>query len=469
MSVNTTNIPDDAHCSHQQLLQALKSDKLEEFQEAMSVLTEFDVRIIIKQNRSETVPWMVLDNPPLPCLCAFVAAEQCFNYLLSLGIDFADTDDQSRTLGHFAVAGGSMEILRLIDIHIQGTYNDIFETVDSKGNSCAHFAAKFGRMDALQWLWTKGFDLNNCNENGASPFMWSCSNGQLEMAKFLLEHGADPNGLTYGRWSPLHYAVAQNQPETTKFLLGLSDVEIDLMRNNYTTPLITAIQNNAFECVKLLVEHGCSFKGGIYKRNKFYHFDSHPIRWAISDEHWDIAEYLINDDDAWLTLNDDDISETVKDAIGSETMFNIVCEKLRRHSEGTHLDFASIIDSVLCKCSATEFESLVKIGKIPLDRVRWRDQMTFLHIAVTVNNKEVVKYLVERNADINAVSTDGNTPLSLAILRQRVKIAEYLVKQKSLDVTKTFGAGNENYLDLCLRSTKKLQNVIAALEKKMFV
>ena len=42
-SINTTDIPEDAICSHANLLKALKSDNLEEFQEALSAITEIDL------------------------------------------------------------------------------------------------------------------------------------------------------------------------------------------------------------------------------------------------------------------------------------------------------------------------------------------------------------------------------------------------------------------------------------------
>lgn len=476
MSVSSTIIPDDAPCSHEKLLTAMKADNLDEFQEAMSIFTDFDIRVTIEKNSSDTVPWMVLDVPPLSCLCAFLAAEQCFNYLLILGIDFEAEDANGRTLGQFAVAGGSMEIIRLIDIHAAENNSDIFEWIDAKGNSCSHFAAKFGRMDALQWLWTKGIKLNPRNDNGGTPFMWSCSSGQLEMAKFLVERGARINELTsYGRWSPIHYAVAHNQLETTKFLLDQKSIEIDMMRANYgPTPVMTAIENDAFDCVKLLVEHGCSFEHGLYKKNPFEPLPIHPIVYAAAKQKWEIMQYLMDEERAWSTLGPRAVPGLIEEIVGVEdndSAFRAVCEKLRNSPEKTaKTDFGVLIASAIRSgCSTHELDALLSIGCVAVDYTREQDQMTFLHVAAQCNNEPVVKYLVGKKVNINAVSDNGHTALMWAISKKHAGVAEYLAKQKNLDVTIRFR--NLNYLEVLLKKTKKdreiLERTIAVLQKKL--
>ena len=52
---------------------------------------------------------------------------------------------------------------------------------------------------------------------------------------------------------------------------------------------------------------------------------------------------------------------------------------------------------------------------------------TSLHIAVQYNDIKIVKSLILKGADVNAVDNNGNTPLHLAIIYERVEIVELLL------------------------------------------
>ena len=58
-----------------------------------------------------------------------------------------------------------------------------------------------------------------------------------------------------------------------------------------------------------------------------------------------------------------------------------------------------------------------------------RIQMYFLGRQYLQGNLDVVQWLVEHGADVNATDIDGNTPLNLAEERKDKKITEYLKKK----------------------------------------
>ncbi|KRX00795.1 Protein kinase-like domain [Pseudocohnilembus persalinus] len=57
-----------------------------------------------------------------------------------------------------------------------------------------------------------------------------------------------------------------------------------------------------------------------------------------------------------------------------------------------------------------------------------------LHFAIFQNHLEIVKYLMDRGADVNSVTKDGWTPLQLAVYRKNLSIVEQLLKDEELFV-----------------------------------
>jgi ankyrin repeat protein len=69
------------------------------------------------------------------------------------------------------------------------------------------YAARDGRTDIARMLLAAGANLNQAEANGESPLLVAINNGQTELAQFLLNQGADPNAVdSFGR-APLWSAV----------------------------------------------------------------------------------------------------------------------------------------------------------------------------------------------------------------------------------------------------------------------
>ena len=477
MTVCTNTIPEGAvlTCSHMDILRALQKDDLDTLASEIAACDEIDFPMVI--SGGDDIPWMLKDAPPMPCVCAFFAASDCFKYLLTLSFDLARCDGKGRNIGHFAVAGGSMEILRELDARdtVDGAdkkKGSIFVEGDETMNQCAHYAAKFGRLDVLQWLWMKGkAELNPRNNNGATPFMWSCSNGQVDVAKFLHEHGAKTNEKTYfGRWSPLHYAAAQNQVATAEFLLSCDDVQIDLMRaHDGPTPLMTAIENGALDVVKLLVEHGCSFELGITKGDRLCEIHPHPVVYAARSGETEILKYLLNIDSVWETLKSSHIKKIIDEIVSTdaELIETIITRATEFGKCSKSLSITGQLPVLIRKgCTSVEFGKLFAIEDAPLEFTRVNDGFTYLHMAAECNNDDVARFLVAHGADINRRSYDGETPLAVAIRKNSRDVAEFLASLPELDTSAVFKKTKRSYLELCCpRSSPKesMKNVVEIL------
>ena len=67
---------------------------------------------------------------------------------------------------------------------------------------------------------------------------------------------------------------------------------------------------------------------------------------------------------------------------------------------------------------------------IPVDTLEAETSNTSLHMACANGFDEIVKFLIEKGADINAKNISGNTPLHWACLNGKSSIVDILLEQK---------------------------------------
>ncbi len=119
-----------------------------------------------------------------------------------------------------------------------------------------HYAARRGRKNIVEMLISAGIDVNKCVRiGGDSPLNYAVRYGQVSTAEHLISLGATP---------------------------GVSRMLIDAINSD----------ENSFELVKLLVEHGAdvnqSWRFGDEEHGPLFN----ALSWAINSGRQDIADYL---------------------------------------------------------------------------------------------------------------------------------------------------------------------------------
>ena len=124
-----------------------------------------------------------------------------------------------------------------------------------------------------------------------------------------------------------------------------------------------------------------------------------PIWEAALGKHWDVVK-------EWLCLD--------------PSLINVTGEAMRRYSGLTLLHLASTLTS-----DVEVLRYLIARGT-EVNAVT-EDHVTSLHFAVCNNSAEVVKYLISQGADVNMKDDDGCTPLHCAARYGETGLAKILI------------------------------------------
>nr|BAK04164.1 predicted protein [Hordeum vulgare subsp. vulgare] len=177
----------------------------------------------------------------------------------------------------------------------KGRLRDAVEavTLQGRGSSALHFAARRGRMAVCVYLVEElGVDVDAVDEAGYTPLAHAIIAGTMDTFRYLLDHGANPDKPDGEGSTPLHLAAARGNCEIVKALLS-KGANVDSLSNTGTplhmaafckqdgamkilldhhadcnkvfntvySPLISALNAGSLKCVKLLIKAGADVKG----------------------------------------------------------------------------------------------------------------------------------------------------------------------------------------------------------------
>lgn len=120
-----------------------------------------------------------------------------------------------------------------------------------------------GSKLSIEWMLSKGVNLNFRDENGYTPLLSVIDRekpDRYEILELLLKHGAPINKRGINDWTPLHMAAARNDIVALKLLVKYrADLSIKTHIDDYATPLEEARILNCEEAVKYLESVNTTF------------------------------------------------------------------------------------------------------------------------------------------------------------------------------------------------------------------
>ncbi|HEY7337913.1 MAG TPA: ankyrin repeat domain-containing protein [Bryobacteraceae bacterium] len=145
----------------------------------------------------------------------------------------------------------------------------------STGETALMEAARAGLVEALRVLLDRGADVNARESlRGTSALMWAAAEGHPGAVQILIEYGADVD------------AQSRQQKAAAYGTAGPGAKIPENLQSGGLTPLIFAVREGSFECVKALVDA----KAGV---NRTSGDGSSPLLVAVLNGRYDIAKYLI--------------------------------------------------------------------------------------------------------------------------------------------------------------------------------
>ena len=249
-------------------------------------------------------------------------------------------------------------------------------------------------------LQNKVVNVSSKDEQGKTALHYACQKGQFEIVKNLINRGADINIQTISKKTPLHLATERGSQEIVNFLLS-KGASVNAKTNFGTQPLHTAAENGYYEIAETLIDHGAEIGCKIIDHNLT------QLLLAVKNKNTYIAEMLLkqganpNHQIGYVTP----LTQAIKNQ--DVEMIKI----LVKNGVDPNLD---LIDRKIVKSkypveykSVWEFESNEIFGG-----------GTPLFTAIRTDNFEIIKYLVEQGADVNARrNLTQETPMTLAIQR----------------------------------------------------
>jgi ankyrin repeat protein len=218
------------------------------------------------------------------------------------------------------------------------------------------------------------------------------------------------------KWSytPLHFAAAFNEIEIVKFLVLTRNINVNIQNIYGETPLLYAIKNNKISMVKCLIELGARVD------------IKNPIYYALKDNYLDIAKFLKDQPDCDVNIQANDV---FLEAI-IQNNFNRV--KLLINNFGFDINFQNKEGKspIFYAKSFTMIKFLVELGA----DLNLTDKSNNHIIHYMITSPNILEFLIENGANVNAQTSLGSTPLMLAIVNRSKESIKLLLKKSDVNI-----------------------------------
>jgi serine/threonine-protein phosphatase 6 regulatory ankyrin repeat subunit B len=280
---------------------------------------------------------------------------------------------------------------------------------DEDGQTPLHLAVLAGRKDIVELLIAKGADVNvKSNTWDTTPLIAALRSGHEDIAQMLIVKGADVNGRGRGDYTPLHCAAMNRAGMTGSIeimkLLLAGGADIEARQEHDATPLACATYDGNTESTKFLIEHDANIEA------KLNDGETTPLLRAVSQQYVETAKLLLdkraNIQATWRGLSAIHVAMLGSRLSNRKSDKEMVKLLIERGLESPPIHLAAF------------FGDLQKLKNCLKDGAKVDEQdaveFTALHCAVCGDHMDIVKFLLDSGAKVNAKTFNGWTPLGFA-------------------------------------------------------
>ncbi|KAJ6031137.1 Mg2+ transporter protein CorA-like/Zinc transport protein ZntB [Penicillium herquei] len=265
-----------------------------------------------------------------------------------------------------------------------------------------------------------------------TPLLQMSFNGNLDAVNLLLDHGAKFNATDVDKDTALHLAAMKGHHKIAEKLIEKDDSALERQDNSGDTPLHIGARCGKDEVVQLLLRKGAKPDVQNSDGNKSLHL-------AAKCNHCNIAEDLLNQADGVNLLEmQNNLGETPYLIAAKFEAKSAVRLLIKR---GANPDAQDKFQNTALHLAASEgsLETVrLFVGKEESDQHNFRESVnnlgeTPLLVAIQVGEEEVVNFLLENGANLEAKDVNGNSALHFAVSypKTAINLLETLFAQKT--------------------------------------
>ena len=263
-----------------------------------------------------------------------------------------------------------------------------------------------------------------------APLILSAGCNNFMAVYLLLNHGADPNIAEADAFTPLHFAVMEGNQAITKLLVKKGS-NVNLQNKEGRTPLFLAVANTHEQLIKLLIENKADVSIGCKENsNERINLVRGKDRGRAAWHYVLVKKHLLSLYRKRIKGGSVDVADfgaVLRSGWGKDPPDGTTFEKVIQENDALFQEIPGVTVLHIASMKNTTpviMDLLVKSGA----DVNARDAEGFtpLHMAAIHGNLKIVKKLVDLEADVNIITTDGKNAAELAHLNEELEIEEYL-------------------------------------------
>uniref|UniRef100_A0A1A9V4K4 Transient receptor potential cation channel subfamily A member 1 n=1 Tax=Glossina austeni TaxID=7395 RepID=A0A1A9V4K4_GLOAU len=302
---------------------------------------------------------------------------------------------------------------------------------DGKGRTAAHQAAARNQVDILRYIHDQNGDFNIRDNAGNTPIHVAVECDSYEAVDYLLSIPVDTSILNEKKQAPVHLATELNKVKSLRIMGKYRNI-IDIQQggeHGRTALHLAAIYDH--EEKNRLLTHKCTFWGE--QRNctreemiSFYDSEGNvPLHSAVHGGDIKAVELCLKSG-AKISTQQHDLSTPV----------HLACAQ-------------GAIEIVKLMFAMQPMEKRICLSRTDVQK------MTPLHCASMFDHPDIVEYLVQEGADVNALDKEHRSPLLLAASRSGWKTVHLLIRLGANIGIKD--ASSRNVLHLVIMNGGRLQ------------
>lgn len=266
---------------------------------------------------------------------------------------------------------------------LMGTEKNNYYSVDSKGRSLFHYAAKYGIIEVIDILIKRNVSPNQVDDNGNTPLHLATKYRNLEFAEIILTP-KNVNQLNKDKETALHIAARNKSYDIAKLLIANgADIEIKNARDK--PPLLIALQNQDKKMMEILLVNGANPN-------------------ATDSDGYTILHYAIDSGDY----------EMIKLLLAYKADVNQLA-----HNKTPPIKLAIINGN--CPI-VVKLWDLCKIDINAKDK----NGQTLLHYAANLESPDIVRFLLSKGANPSIENKRGFTPRQIAKENNNLNIVKVI-------------------------------------------